>query len=143
MGAGLEPAVESDALRVLERRERAEAMYLGVALEQRVYRGDDVADTLIDVVGGLLLWDALGRPAVQTWGPVAVGGRVRSSSVSLLGAVPTVEGHAGFELVTPTGAALLGATWSGVCADEPPWQFEVHGDFSRAAGLPPVRAALV
>jgi uncharacterized protein (DUF111 family) len=141
--AGLADDLRDLALHVLQAREGAEARLLGLELETREFADEDVADTLIDVVGGVVLWAALGRPAVVLRRPVVVGDPPRRSSAELLDGVPYRVGGAALPLTTPTGAALLRAFWSDatVCG-EAVRQTEVPGDFSRAANLPPLHAAL-
>ena len=141
--AGLPAPARDDALAVLHRRETAEARFLGLDLATRSFCGDDVADTLIDVVGGVLLWHALDGPATTTAGPVVAGIRPRTSSLELLGGVPVEHGGADLCLTTPTGAALLRAFWqSGPLSGPPVREVHVPSEFSTVAGLPPLRATL-
>lgn len=141
--AGLPSDLRDIALRVLQDREVAEAHLLGVDLARHVFVEEAVADTLIDVVGGVLLWAALDRPTVSLGSPIVAGDPPRPSSVSLLEGMPYRSGGAALPLVTPTGAALLRAVWQpGPPRGEAIRAVDVPGDFSRSAGLPPLRAAL-
>jgi pyridinium-3,5-bisthiocarboxylic acid mononucleotide nickel chelatase len=141
--AGLPDAVRGTAQRVLWQRERAEARYLGMSLGTRRFRDEDVADTLLDVVGGILLWDSLGAPPTLTRGPVMAGVHPRGSSLELLRGIPIAQGGADLCLATPTGAALLRNSWQmgrprGAIIRE----IRVPGDFSVASNLKPMHAAL-
>ena len=142
-GAGLGPAVTRDAVRVLELRQRAEGEFNGFDIHTRTYFGDDVADTLIDVVGGVLMWHRLDRPIVTTTGPVALGGKVLGPTRLLMQDLPTCLGDSGYELTTPTGAALLADRWRpGRAAGLPVREVRVPSDFSTAGRLEPLAAAL-
>lgn len=141
--AGLPPDVEANARRVMEARQRAESAARGLALEGRTFDGDAMADTLLDVVGGVLLWFDLGKPAITTRGPVVLGGKRPPAVSELLGAIPTTTGPADLELTTPTGAALLGHFWEPVEAEgEPLRRAEVRGDFSSPGLTDELGAAL-
>lgn len=142
-GAGLPADLCELALGVLREREEAEARHLGLELATMEFRGEAVADTLLDIVGGVVLWDALGRPEVLTPSPVVAGHRPRSSSAELLDGIPFSPGGGDYVLVTPTGAALLRAFWRpGPLRGPAMREVTVAGDFSTAAGLPPLRATL-
>ena len=142
-GAGLAPAVCEHALRVLADREAAEARLLGLDLATRRFADEDVADTLIDVVAGVLLWHQLGRPPTGVCGPVVVGLHPRPSSLALLDGIPVARTGADLPLATPTGAALLRSVWEPTVGTGPAVrEVEVPGDFSLQAGLPPLTAAL-
>ena len=142
-GAGLTPAVREHALRVLADRETAEARLLGLDLATRRFADEDVADTLIDVVGGVLLWHQLGRPPTAVRGAVVAGRHPRPSSLALLDGIPAAHTGADLPLATPTGAALLRSVWEPTVETGPAVrEIEVPGDFSVQAGLPPLSAAL-
>lgn len=142
-GARLPAELCATALGVLREREEAEARHLGLDLSTMEFRGEAVADTLLDIVGGVVLWDSLGRPEVLTSRPVVAGHRPRSSSVELLDGIPFSPGGADYVLVTPTGAALLRAFWApGPVRGHAVRKVDVPGDFSTAAGLPPLHATL-
>jgi uncharacterized protein (DUF111 family) len=141
--AGLADGVRKQALRVLGRRERAEARFLGEDLHRRRLKDEDVADTLLDVVGGILLWHSLGRPVTLTNGPVFIGARPRGSSLCLLQGIPVARGGTDLCLATPTGAALLSDCWQGgAVRGVAARSVQVPGDFSREADLDPLHAAL-
>ena len=142
-GAGLSTGLCDIALDVLRAREEAEARHLGLELPSMQLHGEAVADTLLDIVGGVVLWDALGRPDVLTRAAVVAGLRPRSSSAELLDGIPFTRGGADLVLVTPTGAALLRSFWRRATVCGPPVrEVSVPGDFSRAANLAPLQAAL-
>ena len=137
--------VRTSAQAVLLARQSAEAVTAGIDLSRCRYAGDDVADTLIDVVGGVWLWRSLGAPRVFVEGPLAVGCSPPPAVAALLGDQATNRtAAAAGELTTPTGAALLqycrtshrprGAAIAEV---------RVDAVFSDRGLVPPLRARLV
>lgn len=58
---------------VLRARQVAEADAMGMDVDERVYEGDAVADTLIDVIAGVWLWSDIGAPRVYVVAPLAPG----------------------------------------------------------------------
>ena len=115
--ADLEPEVRDRATEVFERLARAEAEVHGSTLEKVHFHEVGAADALVDIVGTIAGLHALGIQEVHA-SPLPLGrGAVRSehglipvpapaTAVLLRGApveMPDIE----FELVTPTGAALI------------------------------------
>lgn len=126
------------ALQVLAWRCRGDA---GTSFgEQRWWQGE-LTDTLVDVVGGVMAWDLLDRPAIATDGPVAVG-TPHGAILSALEPVPTTTGGCPAQLATATGAALLHEWWSATMpTTEPRTRCEVRSCFARSFGLPPMTAS--
>ena len=128
-GADLEPRVRARAAEVFERLARAEAEVHGSTPEKVHFHEVGAADALVDIVGTLAGLQALGVERVYA-SPLRLGrGAVRSehglipvpapATALLLRGVPVEMPDIEFELVTPTGAALittLVADWSGMPA---------------------------
>jgi hypothetical protein len=103
----------------LERRldhvlgERGLAERARQALERRQAALDwpspmESGDTLVDLAGGFLVWDALGRPDVLINGPVVIGQGPRELGIRLTESlISVIAGPYQLEMTTPTGAALL------------------------------------
>ncbi|MXV63804.1 nickel pincer cofactor biosynthesis protein LarC [Natronorubrum sp. JWXQ-INN-674] len=125
-GMALEPAVERDALAIFELLGEAEASVHGEALEDIHFHEVGADDAIADVVGAVVLCHDLEPDEIVTT-PLATGG----GSVSMSHGeypVPTpavVEiaqradwslrgGPVDAELLTPTGAAILGHLADGV-----------------------------
>ncbi|KDE60465.1 hypothetical protein EL22_22310 [Halostagnicola sp. A56] len=122
----LEPAVERDALAVFELLGKAEASVHGEDLEEIHFHEVGADDAIADVVGVALLLDDIDADRVVTT-PLATGGGTISMSHGQY-PVPTpavVEiatqadwslrgGPVETELLTPTGAAILGHVAEGV-----------------------------
>jgi len=125
-GMDLPPGVEADALAVFELLGRAEASVHGTGLGETHFHEVGADDAIADVVGACLLVDDLGAERVVTT-PLATGGGEVSMSHGTY-PVPTpavVEiaeradwslrgGPVEAELLTPTGAAILGHFAEGV-----------------------------
>ncbi len=123
---GLDPAVEAVALDAFELLGRAEASVHGTDLDETHFHEVGADDAIADVVGAALLLGDLGVGRVVTT-PVAVGGGDVKMSHGIY-PVPTpavveianrtdltlVGGPVEHELLTPTGAAILGAVAEGV-----------------------------
>jgi pyridinium-3,5-bisthiocarboxylic acid mononucleotide nickel chelatase len=128
-GAGLPPAAAGFARAVFERLARAEARVHGTSVDEVHFHEVGALDAIADVVGcALALYelDLLGPDAVRVVSPVAVGsGTVRAAHGDLPVPAPAVlhlladagapvrRHGAGFELCTPTGAALLATLATG------------------------------
>ena len=121
--APLDPPVALAALRVLERMIDAEAAVHGVAREAVHLHEAAGADTLIDAVGVAAALRSLGVDRLVC-SPVATGhGLVQTehgilpvpapAALELLKGAPVVMRDVAFELVTPTGAAIIAAFASG------------------------------
>lgn len=118
-GSHLDPWVRERALAVFHRIAVAEGKVHGVAPERVHFHEVGALDSIVDIVGGCIGLDLLGRPTVLA-GPVVEGtGFVRCAHGRMpLPAPATLEIFAArgvavmqceepHELVTPTGAALL------------------------------------
>ena len=128
-GADLEPRVRERAAEVFERLARAEAEVHGSTPEKVHFHEVGAADALVDIVGTLAGLRALGVEQVYA-SPLRLGrGAVRSehglipvpapATTLLLRGVPVEMPDIEFELVTPTGAALITTLvedWSGMPA---------------------------
>jgi uncharacterized protein (TIGR00299 family) protein len=118
--ADLPSVVRAMSLQVFENLARAEARVHGVTPEEIHFHEVGSVDSIVDIVGACLARELLGVEAVAV-GPLPLGcGTVRCAhgilpvpvpaTVELLRDFPTVPTDEPFELVTPTGAALL-TTW--------------------------------
>lgn len=97
---------------ILRRRNEVVApRWLGQPLDEAIFIGDEVADTLIDVCAAPLLWDDIGRPDITVKGPLAIGTTWSEFIRQILPPVPTTNAHPELELTSPTGAAILHAFW--------------------------------
>ena len=125
---GLPASAESTALDAFELLGRAEASVHGVDLDETHFHEVGADDAIADVVGAALLLDDLGvERAVAT--PVAVGGGTvemshgtypvpapATTEIASRTALRITGGPVDRELLTPTGAAILGAVAEGVDA---------------------------
>ncbi|ELY45815.1 nickel pincer cofactor biosynthesis protein LarC [Natronorubrum tibetense] len=123
---GLEPAIERDALAIFELLGEAEASVHGESLEEIHFHEVGADDAIADIVGAVLLCHDLAPDEIVTT-PLATGGGSISMSHGEY-PVPTpavVEiaqradwslrgGPVETELLTPTGAAILGHLADGV-----------------------------
>ncbi len=116
-GAGLPAEVAERSIRALRRLASAEAAVHGVPVDHVHFHELGAVDTLVDVVGGFALWNALGRPRVAC-GPLPLGaGSVRTAhglmrvpapaTVELCRGVPVRAGEEPREVTTPTGALMV------------------------------------
>ncbi|TKX70763.1 nickel pincer cofactor biosynthesis protein LarC [Halorubrum sp. SP9] len=122
----LPDAVESTALDAFELLGRAEASVHGTDLDETHFHEVGADDAIADVVGAALLVDDLGPERVVTTPLAAGGGTVEMSHGTYPVPAPAtteIARRAGFrivggpidrELLTPTGAAILGAIAEGV-----------------------------
>lgn len=105
------------ALEILRRIGEAESQLHGIPLTELHLHEIGAMDTIIDVVGGLAALNLLGVERVYA-DPVHVGTGYRETAhgivpiptpatMAILGEHPVVMDRPGFELTTPTGAALL------------------------------------
>ncbi len=140
--SGLAPEVVDTSLQVLAARELARAAARGMEPGELTYVGDDVEDTLVDIVGSVLAWHLLGRPELRVWGPIVVGAGALAEASALLQGFPTVTGPTELELATPTGAALLSVLALPGSPSTPPRPAEVvvAGTFARRNDLAPLVA---
>jgi uncharacterized protein (TIGR00299 family) protein len=105
------------AVRVFERLAEAEARSHGIPLEKVHFHEVGAADAILDIAGSALALHLLGVDDV-TFSPLALGtGEVATAHglipvpvpavLELTRGVPTVRTDVPFELLTPTGAAIL------------------------------------
>ncbi|KOX95537.1 nickel pincer cofactor biosynthesis protein LarC [Halorubrum sp. ASP1] len=125
---GLPAAVESTALDAFELLGRAEASVHGTDLDETHFHEVGADDAIADVVGAALLLADLDPERVVTTPVAAGGGTVEMSHGTYPVPAPAtteIASRAGFrvgggpidrELLTPTGAAILGAVAEGVDA---------------------------
>lgn len=118
--SSLPNSVQAKSLRVFQRLAEAEARVHGTTPEEVHFHEVGAADAIIDIVGACLLLEQLEVESVSV-GPLPLGHTMIEGAHGILPvpAPATVELLKGlcvlpvgepFELVTPTGAALL-ATW--------------------------------
>jgi hypothetical protein len=119
-GSQLPASVKATSLRVFQRLAEAEAHVHGTTPDQVHFHEVGAMDAIIDIVGACLGLEMLGVTGVSV-GPLPLGhGAVECAhgilpipapaTVELLKGFPVAPGDEPFELVTPTGAALL-TTW--------------------------------
>ncbi len=120
--AALEADVKGRALAIFERLAHAEAKVHRSALDDVHFHEVGAVDALVDVVGASAALDYLGAHVLVS--PLPMGrGFVRArhgilplpppATVECLRGLPTYDGGADFEFVTPTGAAIVAATARG------------------------------
>ena len=114
--ARLDDAVKNIALEAFRRLAEAEARVHGVSEDDVVFHEVGAVDSIVDVVAATAAFSYLGGHVVAS--PLPMGrGTVRArhgalplpapATVYCLRGVPTYDGGAGVELVTPTGACLV------------------------------------
>lgn len=117
--SALPEPVKADALRVFRLLGGAEAKIHGVPVEHIHFHEVGADDSILDIVGCCWAKHALGVTSVST-GPLPMGyGTIRCAhgvypnpapaTLELTTGLPVVQTDEPFELVTPTGAALLAA----------------------------------
>jgi hypothetical protein len=116
--ADLPEVAANKAKEALTTLARAEAKVHGASIDEVHFHEIGAVDTVADILGACLLWDALGRPRTRS-SPVNVGsgfvniahGRlpVPAPAVAELAkdAVPIFSTNLGREAATPTGIAVL------------------------------------
>ncbi len=115
--ADLPAAAREMSLRVFESLARAEARVHGVTPDKIHFHEVGAVDSIVDIVGACLARELLGVAEVAV-GPLPLGcGTIKCAhgllpspapaTVELLRGFPTIATDEPFEMVTPTGAALL------------------------------------
>jgi uncharacterized protein (TIGR00299 family) protein len=105
------------ASRVFAKLAAAEAKVHGTPIEKVHFHEVGAADSIADIVGAAVGWDLLGVDRIVA-SPVPTGvGKVQiahgecsipaPATAELLRGIPLAESSVGYELTTPTGAALL------------------------------------
>jgi uncharacterized protein (TIGR00299 family) protein len=115
--SGLSDSVARRALNVFKRLGEAEAKIHGIPLDQVHFHEVGAVDSIVDIVGGCIALDSLGVDEVQASPPRLGSGFVETAhgrfpvpapaTLELLRGVPVEASEEPFELVTPTGAAML------------------------------------
>lgn len=116
-GSQLPASVKTTSMRVFQRLAEAEAHVHGTTAEQVHFHEVGAMDAIIDIVGACLGLEWLGVAGVSV-GPLPLGhGTIECAhgvlpvpapaTVELLKGFPVTPADEPFELVTPTGAALL------------------------------------
>lgn len=127
LAADLPAAVKATSLAVFQRLGEAEAAIHGVPVEEIHFHEVGADDSILDIVGSCWALHALGIDSISV-GPVPQGqGTIRCAhgvypnpapaTLALTAGLPVTQTDEPFELVTPTGAALI-ATWRN--AEAPP-----------------------
>ncbi|WP_436344082.1 nickel pincer cofactor biosynthesis protein LarC [Natronorubrum sp. FCH18a] len=135
---GLDPAVERDALAIFELLGEAEASVHGESLEEIHFHEVGADDAIADIVGAVLLCHDLGPDEIVTTPLTTGGGSISMSHGEYPVPTPAVVeiaqradwslrgGPVETELLTPTGAAILGHFAAGV-ASLPSLDLEASG----------------
>jgi len=130
--------VQRMSLSVFNRLAEAEATVHGTTPDQIHFHEVGALDSILDICGCCLTLHRLGISGVSC-GPLPLGcgtmtcahGQIplpAPATLRLLEGMPTVQTNEPFELVTPTGAALL-STWK-TAAAPPPGSIPLHSVFS-------------
>ena len=116
-GSNLPDNVMTMSMKVFERLAKAEAEVHGTTIDKVHFHEVGAMDTIIDVVGSCIALDMLKIDSVQA-GPLPIGqGTTKCehgiiplpapATLALLKDYPVIQTEEPFEMVTPTGAALL------------------------------------
>jgi hypothetical protein len=116
--AKIAPTVTEKAMAIFTSLAKAEAQVHGVSIDKIHFHEVGAVDAVIDIVGACLAMESLGIEKIYC-SPLNVGhGRVKCAhgwlpvpapaTVQLLKGVPVYQNEIPGELVTPTGAAILG-----------------------------------
>ena len=115
--SGLSQRVKDRALHVFRRIGEAEAKIHGIPLEQIHFHEIGAVDSIVDIVGACIAVELLGVDEIHASPPRLGSGFVETAhgrfpvpapaTLELLKGIPVQPSNEAFELVTPTGAALL------------------------------------
>lgn len=115
--SGLSQRVKDRALRVFRRIGEAEAKIHGISLEKIHFHEIGAVDSIVDIVGACIAVELLGVDEIHASPPRLGSGFVETAhgrfpvpapaTLELLKGIPVQSSNEPFELVTPTGAALL------------------------------------
>jgi uncharacterized protein (TIGR00299 family) protein len=115
--SGLSQRVKDRALRVFRRIGEAEAKIHGIPLEEIHFHEIGAVDSVVDIVGACIAVELLGVDDIHASPPRLGSGFVETAhgrfpvpapaTLELLKGIPVQPSNEAFELVTPTGAALL------------------------------------
>jgi uncharacterized protein (DUF111 family) len=129
---------DSIAVSMLRRRQESIAAHKA---DRMRFKGEEFADTLLDLCAAAVLWDAVGHPALIVKGPLELGTPFATIR-QILPPVLAIEGE-GAERVTPTGAAILNAFWQpGAELGTKTATAAVSGEYSQKGLIPPLTATL-
>jgi uncharacterized protein (TIGR00299 family) protein len=121
--SGLSSVVKDRAISVFRRLAEAEAKVHGVSVQKIHFHEVGALDSIIDIIGSCIALEQLGVEKIAI-GPLPLGGGTikcahgilpspAPATVELLRGFPVEQTNEKFELVTPTGAALL-TTWKNI-----------------------------
>ncbi len=115
--SGLTQTAKDRALRVFRRIGEAEAKIHGIPLEKIHFHEIGAVDSIVDIVGVCIAIELLGVDEIHASPPRLGSGFVETAhgrfpvpapaTLELLKGIPVEPSNEAFELVTPTGAALL------------------------------------
>ena len=115
--SGLSKRVKDRALGVFRRIGEAEAKIHGIPLERIHFHEIGAVDSIVDIVGACIAVELLGVDEIHASPPRLGSGFVETAhgrfpvpapaTLELLRGIPVQPSNEAFELVTPTGAALL------------------------------------
>jgi len=115
--SGLSQRVKDRALHVFRRVGEAEAKIHGIPLEKIHFHEIGAVDSIVDIVGACVAVELLGVDEIHASPPRLGSGFVETAhgrfpvpapaTLELLRGIPVQPSNEAFELVTPTGAALL------------------------------------
>ena len=115
--SGLSQRVKDRALQVFRRIGEAEAKIHGIPLEKIHFHEIGAVDSIVDIVGACIAVELLGVDEIHASPPRLGSGFVETAhgrfpvpapaTLELLKGIPVQSSNEPFELVTPTGAALL------------------------------------
>jgi pyridinium-3,5-bisthiocarboxylic acid mononucleotide nickel chelatase len=113
----LSQRVKDHALHVFRRIGEAEAKIHGISLEKIHFHEIGAVDSIVDIVGACIAVELLGTDEIHSSPPRLGSGFVETAhgrfpvpapaTLELLKGIPVQSSNEPFELVTPTGAALL------------------------------------
>jgi uncharacterized protein (TIGR00299 family) protein len=116
-GSDLDPATKKLSKRIFSKVAEAEAKVHGIPVNQVHFHEVGAVDSIIDIVGAAICFNALGPDAVFV-SPVELGGGTAKcqhgllpvpapATAEILKGVPVKKNGVDFEATTPTGAAIL------------------------------------
>ncbi|MDR2887209.1 MAG: nickel pincer cofactor biosynthesis protein LarC [Bacteroidales bacterium] len=121
-GSGLGSRVKELSMKIFTKIAEAEARVHGTSVEEVHFHEVGAIDSIIDVVGAAICFDALDVGAVHV-SPVELGGGLvkcahgtlpvpAPATAEIIKGIPVTKGGVDFEATTPTGAAIVAALGS-------------------------------